>query len=323
MKWKIGNKEIKNQVCLAPMAGTSNPAYMKICEEMGVGYAITELISSEAIIRENQKTIDMLKGYEKLNIPIAIQIFGANPEALAHSAKVIEKKYPNAIIDINMGCPVPKVALSSKAGSGLLKEPELVKKIIEKVVKSVKIPVTVKIRSGWDLNSINALQIAKIAEEAGASAITIHGRTRSQGYTGKVNLDIIKEVKENVSIPVIGNGDIRSKEDAKKMLEYTGCDAIMIGRAALGNPWIIKETVEYLENNKEIDKPTIEEKKKMIKKHLGYLLEIKNEKTALLEMRTNCAYYLKGIPNTAKIKQEIFKTKTKEEFIKEVDKIKV
>ena len=258
MKWKIGNKEIKNQVCLAPMAGTSNPAYMKICEEMGVGYAITELISAEAIVRENKKTLNMLKGYEKLNIPIAIQIFGSNPKTLANAAKKVEKVYPKVIIDINMGCPVPKVALSSKAGSGLLKEPELVKEIIEEVSKAVKTPVTVKIRSGWDLNSINALKIAKIAEDAGAAAITIHGRTRSQGYTGNVNLDIIKEVKEAVTIPVIGNGDIRSKEEAKKMLEYTGCDAIMIGRAALGNPWIIKETVEYLDNNKEVLKPTIE-----------------------------------------------------------------
>lgn len=323
MKWKIGNKEIKNQVCLAPMAGISNAAYMKICEEMGAGYAITELISSEAIVRENKKTFDMLNGYEKLNIPIAIQIFGANPETMAKAAKEVTKKFKNVIIDINMGCPVPKVALSSKAGSGLLKEPELVKKIVSEVVNNVKVPVTVKIRSGWDLNNVNGVEIARIIEEAGAAAITIHGRTRSQGYSGNVDLDIIKKVKQAVKIPVIGNGDIKSKEDAKKMLEYTGCDAIMIGRAALGNPWIIKETVEYLDNNKEVKKPTIEEKKEMIKKHFNYLLEIKPASVALLEMRTNSAYYLKGIPNTAQIKQEIFKTKTKEEFLEEIDKIKV
>lgn len=323
MKWKIGNKKIKNQVCLAPMAGISNAAYMKICEEMEVGYAITELISAEAIVRENKKTFDMLKGYEKLKIPIAIQIFGANPKTMAKAAKIITQEYPNVIIDINMGCPVPKVALSSKAGSGLLKEPELISKIIKEVVKEVTVPVTVKIRSGWDFNSINAPLIGKIAEEAGASAITVHGRTRSQGYGGNVDLDIIKKVKETVSIPVIGNGDIKSKEEAKKMLEYTNCDAIMIGRAALGNPWLIKETVKYLESNEEIPKPTIEEKKEMIKKHLEYLLKIKSDTTALLEMRTNAAYYLKGIPNTAKIKEAIFKTKTKEDFLAEIDKIKV
>ena len=265
----------------------------------------------------------MLNGYEKLNIPIAIQIFGANPETMAKAAKEVTKKFKNVIIDINMGCPVPKVALSSKAGSGLLKEPELVKKIVSEVVNNVKVPVTVKIRSGWDLNNVNGVEIARIIEEAGAAAITIHGRTRSQGYSGNVDLDIIKKVKQAVKIPVIGNGDIKSKEDAKKMLEYTGCDAIMIGRAALGNPWIIKETVEYLDNNKEVKKPTIEEKKEMIKKHFNYLLEIKPASVALLEMRTNSAYYLKGIPNTAQIKQEIFKTKTKEEFLEEIDKIKV
>lgn len=319
--WKIGNVEIKNQVVLAPMAGVSNPAYIKICEEVGLGYAITELISSEAIVRQNKKTLDMLKGYEKINIPVALQLFGSNVESLVKAAKYIEKTKTFKIIDINMGCPVPKVAISSNSGSALLKDPKKVEMIITQLVKNISMPITVKIRSGWDKNSINAEEIAKICEKAGAKAITIHGRTRAQGYSGKADWNIIKKVKKSVSIPVIGNGDIKSKEDAKKMLEFTGCDAIMIGRAALGNPWLIKNVVNYLENKEvEINK-SIESTVEMMKKHFGYLLEIKEEKTAVLEMRTICSYYLKGIPNTAKIKEEIFKTKTKEELIKIIESV--
>ena len=303
------------------MAGISNPAYMKICEEMGVGYAVTELISAEAIVRENKKTFDMLNGIDKLNIPVAIQIFGSNPEVMAKAAKRLTEDYPNVIIDINMGCPVPKVAISAKAGSALLKDPKKVYEIVSEVVKAVEVPVTVKIRSGWDKNSINADEIAQAIEKAGAKAITIHGRTRSQGYSGKVDLEIIKKVKETVNIPVIGNGDIKSPVDAQNMMDYTRCDAIMIGRAALGNPWIIKNTINYLEKGTLPVEPTKEDKIAMIKKHLEYLQEIKPEKTALLEMRTNAAYYLKGVPGSAKIKSEIFKTKTKEEFLKIIEEI--
>ena len=264
MKLKIGNIEIKNNVVLAPMAGISNPAYMKICEEFEVGFAITELISAEAIVRDNKKTFDMLNGIEKIKMPVAIQIFGSNPEVMKKAAQIINKKYPEKLIDINMGCPVPKVALKAHSGSALLKEPKKIEKIVKSVVESVNVPVTVKIRSGWDKENINAIEVAKIIEKAGASAITIHGRTRSQGYSGKVDLDIIKKVKENVNIPVIGNGDIKNEEDAKYMLEYTGCDAVMIGRAALGNPWLLKNTINYL-NGKKTKEPTIKEKKEMIK----------------------------------------------------------
>ena len=320
MEFKIGNIKIKNNVVLAPMAGISNPAYMKICEEIGVGFAITELISSEAIVRDNKKTFDMLNGIEKIKMPVAIQIFGSNKEVMAKAAEIINKKYPNKIIDINMGCPVPKVAIKAHSGSGLLKEPKKVEEIVKAVVKSVNVPVTVKIRSGWDSNSINAVEIVKIIEKAGASAITIHGRTRSQGYSGKVDLDIIKKVKESVKIPVIGNGDIRKVEDAKYMIDYTGCDAVMIGRAALGNPWILENISRYLkgENLKEI---TLEEKKKMIKKHFKYLLNNKNEKAAILEMRSIAAYYLKGMPGSVEIKRQIFKINTKEELFEIIDKI--
>ena len=320
MEFKIGNINIKNNVVLAPMAGISNPAYMKICEEIGVGFAITELISAEAIVRDNQKTFDMLNGIEKIKMPVAIQLFGSNSEVMAKAAHIINKKYPNKIIDINMGCPVPKVAIKAHSGSGLLKEPKKVEEIVRCVVNSVNVPVTVKIRSGWDKNSINAVEIAKIIEKAGASSITIHGRTRSQGYTGSVDLDIIKDVKKNVGIPVIGNGDIRSVLDAKHMLDYTGCDAVMIGRAALGNPWILENTIRYL-NGDSLKEVTVLDKKEMMKKHFRYLLEFKNERTAILEMRTICAYYLKGIPNSADIKREIFKIKTTEELFEIIDKI--
>lgn len=318
--WKIDNVEIKNQVVLAPMAGVSNPAYIKICEEMGLGYAITELISAEAIVRNNQKTLDMLKGIEKINIPVAIQIFGSNPDVMAQSAKILKEKYNIKIIDINMGCPVPKVAIKAGAGSCLLKDKNKVYEIVKKVVGSVDIPVTVKIRSGWDSNNINAKEIAQIIEKAGAKAITIHGRTRSQGYSGKVDLEIIKEVKKSVNIPVIGNGDIKTEKDAKNMLEYTKCDAIMIGRGALGNPWIIKNTVNYLEN-KEIIAPTSKEKIEMIKKNFKYLLENKTERLAILEMRTLTSYYLKGLPNGSEAKQKIFKANTKEEFLNIINEI--
>ena len=319
--WKIGNIEIKNKVVLAPMAGISNPAYLKIAEEMGCGWAITELISAEAIVRNNQKTFDMLNGIEKLTMPISIQLFGANKESLAKAAKIITNKYPNVLIDINMGCPVPKVAMHAHAGSGLLKEPDKVYEIVNSVVKTVSVPVTVKIRSGWDSHSINALEIAKICEQAGAKAITIHARTRAQGYSGKADWSIIKEVKHNINIPVIGNGDVKTPSDAKKMIDITGCDAIMIGRAALGNPFIIKNTVHYLEKGKLLKKPATKEKINMLKKHLDYLMQIKEEKTALLEMRTNACYYLKGISNTSSIKKELFQTKTKNEFLKIIEKI--
>ena len=219
------------------------------------------------------------------------------------------------IIDINMGCPVPKVALKSQAGSALLRNPKKVYEIVSEVVKSVPIPVTVKIRSGWDEKSINAVEIAKIIESAGASAITVHPRTRKQGYNGLADWTVIKQVKENVSIPVIGNGDIKSCYDAKRMLDETKCDAVMIGRACLGNPWIIKQTVDYLEHGIEPVEPKIKERIQMIKKHLKYLLKIKDEKVALLEMRGHACWYLKGIPNSSKLRQEINKVKTRKELI--------
>lgn len=314
---KIGNIELKGKVVLAPMAGISNPAYIKILEEMGISYAVTELISAEGIVRNNKKTLDMLNGINDIKIPVAIQIFGSSPETMAQASKVLVDLYKVKIIDINMGCPVPKVAIHSKAGSALLKNIPLIKEIVKSVKEAVPIPVTVKIRSGWDHNSINAVEVAKACEESGASAITVHPRTRSQLYTGVSDIEIIKQVKENVSIPVIGNGDITDIESAIKMLNYTKCDAIMIGRGLLGNPWLAKEINTYLEEKKVIEKPTNKEKIAMCLHHLDYLLQYKDEKVAILEMRSHIAWYIKGMPYHKEVQAKCFKAKTKEE-IKEI-----
>ena len=318
MKWKIGNVEIKNQVVLGPMAGISNSAFRRIAKEMNCGLVVAEMVSDKAICYGSKKTLDMLymTDFER---PISQQIFGSDKDSLVKAAIYIEKNMHPDIIDINMGCPVPKVAISAGAGSALLKDPQKVYDIVKSVTEAVNIPVTVKIRSGWDSNHINAVEIAQICEKAGASAITVHGRTRAQGYSGHSDWNIIKQVKDSVNIPVIGNGDIKSLEDAKKMLDLTGCDAIMISRAALGNPWIIKNTVHYLETGKLLPKPTKQDKINMIKKHLNYLLEIKPEKVALLEMRTEASYYLKGLSGASPYKIKLFSTKTKDEFLKVID----
>ena len=313
--FKIGNVKIENNLCLAPMAGFCNSAFRRICKEMGAGLVFAEMVSDKAIFYGSEKTIDMLKmtDYER---PIAQQIFGSDKESFVYAAKKIVEIMKPDIIDINMGCPVPKVAVKSQAGSALLKNPEKIKEIVKAVVEAVDVPVTVKIRSGWDSNSINAVEVAKVIEEAGASAITVHPRTRSQGYTGKADWDIIKKVKENVSIPVIGNGDVKCEEDAKRMIDETGCDAVMIGRAALNNPFIFKEINYYLETGKKLEKIEDKEKLKIALKHFNYLLEIKNEKTAVLEMRTIVANYIKGMKDSSRVKNEIFKITTKEELIK-------
>ena len=314
MKWKIGNVEINNRVVLAPMAGISDSAFRTICKEFGVGLVVAEMVSDKAIYYNSKKTIDMLymTDFER---PISQQIFGSDVESFVYAAKYIEKEMKPDIIDINMGCPVPKVAVSAQAGSALLKDPNKVYEIVKSVVSSVNVPVTVKIRSGWDNDSINAVEIAKIFEKAGASAIAVHPRTRAQGYSGSACYSIIKDVKENVNIPVIGNGDIKTCYDAKRMIEETNCDAVMIGRGLLGNPWLIKETIDYLNDGTIPKTISNTERLDMILKHFNYLLKTKNEKLALLEMRTHASYYLKNMPNSAYIKQEIFKTTTYEEFI--------
>lgn len=290
------------------MAGICNSSYRRIIKEMGCGLIYAEMVSDKAITYGSKKTIDMLYMTD-MERPIAQQIFGSDKDSFVTAAKYIYDNMHPDIIDINMGCPVPKVALRAQAGSALLKDPIKVFDIVSSVVKAVPVPVTVKIRSGWDQNHINAVEIAKVVEQAGAKAIAVHGRTRSQGYSGKADWNIIKQVKQAVTIPVIGNGDVRSCYDAKKMLDETGCDAVMIGRGVLGNPWLIKECIDYIENGKIPKKVSIDEKYDMILYHIHLLEQQKNEKVANLEMRTHIAYYLKGVPGASELKQKVFQTK--------------
>ena len=318
MKWKIRDVEIDNQVVLAPMAGICESTFRSIVKSMGCGLIETEMVSDKAIMYDNTRTQNMLYMTDSER-PIAQQIFGSEAESFKIASKYIYENMKPDIIDINMGCPVKKVAIKSKAGSALLKNPQKAQDIVETVVDSVPIPVTVKIRSGWDIDCINAVEIAKIVEKAGASAITVHPRTRHQKYDVPADWSLIKEVKENVSIPVIGNGDIRSCYDAKRMLDETGCDAIMIGRAVLGNPWLIKQCVEYLDYGKEPEKVTVEEKINMLKKHTEMLFKTKPEKFAITKMRTHAAYYLKGVYRSFEIKPKIFKANSKEELFEIID----
>lgn len=320
MTWKIKDLEIKNRIVFAPMAGVSNISYRQIIKEMGAGLIYSEMISTLGIKYNGKKTIDLIN-FEETERPISIQIFGSDIESFVKAAKYIEENFHPDIIDINMGCPVPKVAIKSQAGSALLKDPDKIYEIVKNVVENTNTPITVKIRSGWDEKNINAVEVAKKIEKAGASAVAIHARTRSQGYSGKANWDIIKDVKASVNIPVIGNGDITTIYEAEKMLKETKCDAIMIGRATLGNPWFIKECVEYIENGKIINKPTDKEKIDMILHHYNLLKKYTNERTALLEIRTHALWYLKGIPGTKEIKTKICQAKTEEEFLKIINSI--
>jgi len=304
MKWKIGNVEISNQVVLAPMAGVTDSTFRKIAKELGCGLVCAEMVSDKAIVYGSKKTIDML-AFDDLERPISQQIFGSDKESFVKAAKYIEKTIKPDIIDINMGCPVPKVAVKAQAGAALLKDPNKIYDIVKAVVKSVNVPVTVKIRSGWDEKSINAVEVARICEKAGASAITVHARTRKQRYTGKADWNIIKEVKESVSLPVIGNGDIKTPFDAKRMLDKTDCDAIMVGRGILGNPWLIRQIIKWLDENILIEGPNNEEKINMCLKHLKYLVKLKGDKLALLQMKGHASWYIKGIEGASEIRRKI------------------
>lgn len=317
----IGNVYVKNPIIFAPMAGVSDTSYRKIIKDMNAGLIYCEMVSDKAIVFDNDKTMKMLIMDEKER-PISQQIFGSDLDSFVKAAKIVEEVMKPDILDINMGCPVPKVALKNQAGSALLKNPEKIKKIVSAVVDAVSIPVTVKIRSGWDENSINAVEVAKICEEAGASAIAIHARTRSQGYSGIANWNIIKDVVNAVNIPVIGNGDVTSPELAKKMLDETGCAGVMIGRGAIGNPWLIRNCVDYLENGKYNNAITVKDRIKMMKKHLDILIKDKNEHTAILEFRNHLMYYFKYLPNSKETKVKLVQARTKEEVLNVLDEYK-
>ena len=298
MKWKIGNVEIENQLVLAPMAGITNEAFRSICKEMGAGLVVCEMISDKALSFHNAKTIKMT-GVSQNEHPLSMQIFGADKETLVYAAKWIYENTDADIIDINMGCPVNKVAKRAGAGSSLLRDPNKVYEITKAVVEATPLPVTVKIRIGWDENNINAVENAKMIEKAGACAIAVHGRTRAQMYSGHANLDVIKDVVEAVNIPVVGNGDIVDGPSAL----HTGCKAIMIGRGALGNPWIFKEINAYFAGE-EFKRPSKEEIYNMIVDQYERLLKLKGERLALLEMRSHVGWYLKGMQGSAQIKNK-------------------
>ena len=295
-KIKIGNVEINNNVFLAPMAGITDVPYRSICKEFGVGLTYSEMISAKGMYYNDEKTRLLMKKAKK-ETPFAVQIFGSDADIMAKVAEEISGSAD--IIDINMGCPAPKVVKNGD-GSKLMQSPELIAGITRKVVEKAKVPVTIKIRKGWDKEHVNAVQIARIAEKNGISAITVHGRTREEFYSGKADWNIIKEVKDSVSIPVIGNGDIISIESANEIFEKTNCDAIMIGRASLGNPWIFEEIISGQKVNK-----TCEDVKKMIEKHLEMLIKEKGEYTAIREIRKHIAWYIKGFANAAEIRKRV------------------
>ena len=311
MKWKIGNVKIDNQIVLAPMAGICDSSFRRIVKSIGCGLIETEMVSTRAIMHLNRKTREMLEmtDYER---PIAQQIFGSDSESFKNASAYIFENMKPDILDINMGCPVTKVAVKSGAGSALLKNPEKVSEIIKTVVDTVPIPVTVKIRSGWNEN--NALEISKIVEESGASAITVHPRTRHQRYDVPADWSLIRQIKEEISIPVIGNGDIRTCYDAKAMIDFTNCDAVMIGRGVLGNPWIIKQSIDYIDYGIKPERISSKEKLDMFKKHANMIIENYEDKVLMHKLKTNAAYYMKNLHGSQEIKKKIFQTTTKEEL---------
>lgn len=315
---KIGNLEIKGHACLAPMAGVADRAFRELCMSYGAAYVISEMVSSKGLTMQDKKSKELLY-LSDAERPAGAQIFGDDPEIMAKAALKAMEFSPD-FIDINMGCPAPKIA-GNGGGSALLKNPELIGKIVEKVVEVSPVPVTAKIRIGWDENSINAVEIAKRIEAAGADAITVHGRTKVQMYAPPVSLDEIARVKKAVSIPVIGNGDIVDGKSAKRMLDETGCDFLMVGRGALGNPWIFQCINAYLNNKAEFTEPTLEEKMNVMLRHISALCEYKGVRVGMREARKHAAWYIKGIRGAASFRQEIGRLSTMDELQALADRV--
>ena len=308
---KIGNVELANPYILAPMAGVTDLPFRLLCKEQGAGLLCMEMVSAKAIQYNNKNTKALLEIHPEEK-PVSLQLFGSEPDVISEIAKRIEE-LPFAILDINMGCPVPKIVKNGE-GSALMKNPKLVHEIVSKTVKAIEKPVTVKIRKGFDDSCINAVEIAKIIEDAGASAVAVHGRTREQYYSGKADWDIIRQVKEAVSIPVIGNGDVVSGESAIAMREQTGCDGIMIGRGAQGNPWIFSDLLEYEKTGKMPERPSIEKMKEMMLRHARLQIEYKGDYLGIREMRKHVSWYTTGLPNSSKLRAKINAVESYEEL---------
>lgn len=317
--WKIGNVEIPNRVVVAPMAGITNAAFRVTVKEFGAGMVVCEMISDQGIHFRNKKTLEMLH-IDETEHPLSLQIFGGNKDTLVEAAKFVEKHTTADIIDINMGCPVNKI-IKAEAGAKWLLDPDKVYEMVHAVASAVDVPVTVKMRIGWDEEHVFAVENALAAQAAGAGAVAMHGRTRVQMYEGKANWEVLKEVKKHLTIPFMGNGDVKTPEDAKRMLEYVGADGVMIGRAALGNPWMIHRTQHYLETGELIPEPTAREKIATAKLHLERLVDLKGETIACREFRTHASYYLKGISRAAKIKLAINKTEKQHEINELLDQL--
>lgn len=309
---RIGNVQLENEVFLSPMAGVTDLPFRTICKEKGCGMLYTEMINAKALCYDDENTKKMLK-MEKDEHPVAVQIFGSDPEFMGKAASIMNR-YPNEILDINMGCPAPKVVKNGD-GSALMRNPKLAAEVLSAVVKNSEKPVTLKIRKGWDDDCINAVEIAKIAEECGISALAIHGRTREQFYSGKADWDIISEIKQAINIPVIGNGDVFEVQDAVNMLEKTKCDAIMIGRGSQGNPWIFKRINHYMKTGEVLPEPTLEEKITTAIKHMNLAVAEHGEYVAVREMRKHIGWYLKGLKNSAKYRDQINKITDYKEVI--------
>jgi nifR3 family TIM-barrel protein len=310
---KIGNVEMKNNVVLAPMAGVCNPAFRLIAKEFGCGLVCAEMVSDKAILHGNKRTLEMLYVDEREK-PLSLQIFGGDKQSLVEAAKVVDQQTNADIIDINMGCPVPKIT-KCDAGARWLLDPNKIYEMVAAVVDVVEKPVTVKMRLGWDAEHIYAVDNARAVERAGGKAVSVHGRTREQMYTGTADWNMIKEVKQAVNIPVIGNGDVFTPEDAKRMLDLTGCDGVMIGRAALGNPWMLYRTIEFLTKGELPDEPNFREKLDIAILHLDRLVALKGEGVAVKEMRKHMAWYLKGMPGAARIKDQIMEQTQRDKLV--------